>query len=284
MRIFIFLFLTSAFLAFIPEARAVQTAIVGVDKAVVYADQEMTSAIGFVRGGRQLKVGSKPRRGGAILPIIVAGKVAYIRTQDVSISNNPLSLSRSPEGPKIREYEIDIPMGEVKDDLKENNHIVIGLGQLSDNSDLSAFNEQSGFEDKSITSLKAMFEHRPVIYDFFWDIGFGYYTLSQDSYTFRTLTFEGHVYYSFLKHNKFHLQVFGGLAISGEFRVTAEQEAFEEAGAMWGHHFGVAAKIFPRDKFSFNLSAGLQTMNPIDIEGFEQIRGPHLSAGIAYKF
>lgn len=276
------------------QAHAIQTAIVGVDKAIVYADVEMTSPIGYVRGGRQLKVGSQARRGGAILPIVVAGRIAYIRTQDVSVSNNPSALGSSPQGPKLREHQIALPMGEVEDDLKENNFLVLSLGQYQGGGDLSDLNEGFGLDDSALTSITAMFEHRPVIYDFSWDVGIGYYSMSNEAYDLQTLTLEGNIYYSLLKTGFIDFQAYGGFTLSGDIRLTSETLPREERGSMWGYQFGAAAKIAPRQKWGFVFKAGIQRFNPTNLGDLKtsfteggsvgKIQGPHLSAGIAYKF
>lgn len=276
------------------KAHAVQTAIVAVDKAVVYSDVEMTSPIGYVRGGRQLKVGSKPQRGGAILPIVVAGRIAYIRAQDVSVSDNPAVLGASPQGPKLREHQIATPMGEIEDDLKENNFLVLNLGQYFGGADLSDLNEGLGVDDGAITSITAMFEHRPVIYDFSWDVGIGYYNMSNEAYDFQTLTLEGNFYYSLLQTGLLDFQLFGGLALSGDIRLSSESLAREERGSMWGYQFGAAAKIAPRQEWGFVLKAGIQRFNPTNLGDLKtsftengsvgKIQGLHLSAGLAYKF
>lgn len=276
------------------QAQAIQTAIVGVDKAIVYSDVEMTSPIGYVRGGRQLRVGSQARRGGAILPIVVAGRIAYIRTQDVAISNDPSALGATPQGPKLREHQIDLPMGEVEDDLKENNHLVLHLGQYFGRGDLSDLNEGLGVDDSAITSFTAMFEHRPVIHDFSWDVGLGHYNMSNEIYNIQTLTLEGNVYYSLFETGLVDFQAFAGLALSGDIRLSSKSLSLEERGAMWGYRFGAAAKIAPRQKWGFVVKSGIQRFNPTNLGDLQtsstegssvgKIQGLHLSAGIAYKF
>lgn len=63
---------------------AAQEAIVTAEKAVIYADQLMTSPLGYVSQGKKIKVGEIPRNNAQVYPVIVSGKVAYIRVIDVS--------------------------------------------------------------------------------------------------------------------------------------------------------------------------------------------------------
>lgn len=63
---------------------AVQDAMVMVDSAVVFADEQMSSPVGYIRKGRKIKVGDVARNRAQVYPIIVSGKVAYIRVLDVT--------------------------------------------------------------------------------------------------------------------------------------------------------------------------------------------------------
>ena len=65
------------------QSWAYQIARVIADKAVVYADEQMTSPVGFVRKGKKIKVGDIPRNRAQVYPIILAGKVAYVRVLDL---------------------------------------------------------------------------------------------------------------------------------------------------------------------------------------------------------
>lgn len=63
---------------------AAQNAVVTTVKAIIYADEQMSAAVGFVSKGKKVKVGNKARNRAQVYPIIVSGKIAYIRVIDVS--------------------------------------------------------------------------------------------------------------------------------------------------------------------------------------------------------
>lgn len=73
-----------AWVLFCQNLWAAQEAYVIAEQAVIYADEQMTSPIGFVRRGKKVKVGEIPRNRAQVYPIVVSGKVAYIRVIDVS--------------------------------------------------------------------------------------------------------------------------------------------------------------------------------------------------------
>ena len=80
--------LTSFVLAFFifncQKLWASQSAIVVADQAIVYADQQMSAPLGFVTKGKKVKVGDIARNRSQVYPIIVNGKVGYIRLVDVT--------------------------------------------------------------------------------------------------------------------------------------------------------------------------------------------------------
>lgn len=75
-------------------AWAAQEAMVIVDRAVIYSDREMTSPIGYISRGKKLMVGEIPRNKAQVFPVVVSGKVAYIRTRDVTTEKESMDASR----------------------------------------------------------------------------------------------------------------------------------------------------------------------------------------------
>lgn len=71
-------------LGFSGIALASQTAVVVSPRAIIYADQQMSAPVGYVSRGKKIRVGEIPRNKSQVYPVIVAGKVAYIKVSDVS--------------------------------------------------------------------------------------------------------------------------------------------------------------------------------------------------------
>ena len=68
-----------------PLTMAAQNALISVDRAVIYADQKMSAPIGFLRRGKSVRIGEIPKNKAQVYPIIISGKVAYIRALDVDV-------------------------------------------------------------------------------------------------------------------------------------------------------------------------------------------------------
>ncbi len=67
---------------------AAQIAVVAKEKAIIYADLKQKHPIGFFPKWKRIKVGEIARNAGQVVPVIVSGKVAYIKTDDISISRD----------------------------------------------------------------------------------------------------------------------------------------------------------------------------------------------------
>lgn len=73
---------------------ASQDALVMVERAVIYADESMSAPIGYIKKGKRIKVGDIPRNKAQVYPIIVSGRVAYIKVLDVSTEKESVESDR----------------------------------------------------------------------------------------------------------------------------------------------------------------------------------------------
>jgi hypothetical protein len=63
-----------------------------VEKAKIFSDIQMTSVIGYIKKGKQIRVGEVPKNKARVLPIIVSNKVAYIQTKDIKTGTDVKTL------------------------------------------------------------------------------------------------------------------------------------------------------------------------------------------------
>jgi hypothetical protein len=71
---------------FINIALASQQAVVASEKAIIYADMKQEHPIGYLPKWKRIKVGDIARNAGQVVPIVISGKVAYIKTDDISVA------------------------------------------------------------------------------------------------------------------------------------------------------------------------------------------------------
>lgn len=75
-------------------AKASQDAIVIADPAIVYSDLQMSSPVGYISKGKKIVIGEVPRNKSQVYPIIVSGRVAYIRVLDVSTEKEAMDSQK----------------------------------------------------------------------------------------------------------------------------------------------------------------------------------------------
>jgi hypothetical protein len=88
------LYLIVSFVFFCPLLWASQDAMVIADKAIIFSDRNMTSAVGYIRRGKKIVVGEVARNKAQVYPIVVSGKIAYIRVVDVTTEKESMHSTR----------------------------------------------------------------------------------------------------------------------------------------------------------------------------------------------
>lgn len=130
---------------FCPVLWAAQDGIVIVDRAVIYADKTMTSPVGYILKGKRVTIGEVPRNKARVYPIVVSGKVAYIRVIDVnteleSVESNRLVAERfirasqkkieGSYGASIFTYPTQLSINSSPGDLENNSPFVFNGVQV----------------------------------------------------------------------------------------------------------------------------------------------------------
>lgn len=69
------------------DSWAAREAVVITNKAIIYSTIEMQAPLGFIPRGKKVLVGEVARNWEQVYPIIVSGKVAYIRAKDLSFES-----------------------------------------------------------------------------------------------------------------------------------------------------------------------------------------------------
>lgn len=93
-QIKVFILLIALFLWLPLDATAAQWARISAEKAVLYADVEMSSPIGWVKKGQKIRVGDVARNKGRLLPSVYKGKVVFVKVDDIQ-TNRDLALMQT---------------------------------------------------------------------------------------------------------------------------------------------------------------------------------------------
>lgn len=276
---------------FSSSLKAAQVGIVASLKAIIYADIDLKSPIGFVRRGKKVAVGSVKRRRGEILPVNVNGQVGWIKVSDLLLPSEENAYNSS-----IKELEHDVGSeNTIQDPLDENNFILFSYGPLS----ASVAGEDSfegGFDENLTDSfeLSLMFQHKNPYLPVHWGLGFEYIEGNFLPYSVRSLNVKGGLSYVPLRMKILSLEFYGNITLSGDFRVGSEGLG-EYKGNMVGLDYGSLLRFLPESKLGFYGGAGFTFYKLLDLDEVEsltsnkilnvtQVSGFKLMGGISYKF
>lgn len=285
-------------LGFISEIHAAQLAVVKSSKAIVYAEASLSTPIGYVTSGRRLLVGEVVQKRGTVLPIVVAGKIAYIRLIDINIVEEEGILPGNEK--KVREHTVaDSLESNQIERLTGDSFVVANLNTFSMGEEWDNLSELEGLESgASAQGINVMFEYRPTNERMSFSIGLGYYSAGEEEMRFRMITVEGNYYYSPIKFGLVSMELFGGLLFSGDARVQMSAATEEARGTMYGYQLGVQGRLLPKYKFGAVAGLALRNMSfgsldeierqtgefSYDKVSFGKISSVNLFAGVSYRF
>lgn len=276
---------------FSPIILAAQVGIVTSNKAVIYADIEMQSPIGFVKKGKQIAVGNVKRRRGEILPVVVNGKIGWVRVSDLRLPDEEREFDKSK---KVTEHEVLIDE-KVKDPLDQNNFVTLRTGPSS--VEIAAQDSVTGDINQSLdsaTETSLMFEHKNPYFSTHWGFGVEFFQGKLGVFNFRSANIKGGISYVPLRLSWTSLEVYGNLLLSGDFRVESEGIG-EYKGNMFGADYGAMLRLLPEYRLGIVVGAGMtyykfSGLQDIQVEEGDNVfnvsgmSGVKYFAGLCYKF
>jgi hypothetical protein len=287
MKKFLF-FLTIFYMSAIFSA---QVAVVSKSKAVIYSDIDLKSPIGFVRKGKRLAVGEIKRRRGEILPVVVNGRVAWIKVQDINLPEDAKAFDKNR---KITEHEVLIDSN-AKDPLGLNNYMTLRTGPSSlEITSTSDGVGESTSEIPSATETSLMFDHKNPYRMFHWGFGLEYFQGEISFLQFKSLNLKGGFSWVPIRLSLLSVEAYANILLSGDFRVRSRNIG-EYKGNMFGADYGVMVRLFPESLFGLVAGFGLTEyrfsgLNSIQNDSFDfltevkSFRGSKVFAGFSYRF
>ncbi|WP_372654670.1 hypothetical protein [Halobacteriovorax sp.] len=277
---------------FCSQILGAQIAVISVPKAVIFSDQKLTTPIGYISYGKKIKVGEVEKRDGTILPVIVAGRVAYIQVKDIAV------LDSLNEGgintPKITEHDVELTFQTDQDKLSENNYFTVSLGQASAGEAWQEYSSEFGEESTTFSVLALQMEHRAPMKTISWGFGLTYFSASNEDLSAKSLAIEANLYYSIFNFKYMSISAFGGLLFSGDFQVSQGDGVQKSNGVLYGYSFGGIARILPYSKLGAFGGLSVRTIKVTELEPIETDSGAEISieslsgvsvfAGLSYKF
>lgn len=253
---------------------AAQVAVVKKSKAIIYSDKKMVSPIGYVRKGKKLLVGDVKKRRGTILPVVVSGRVAYVKVEDIRLDSDLLPEQNRK---RLREHVVaDELDGGNSFKITGDRFLVLSYNQFGLGDQWEKLSSLSGQETLLSTARGAnlFFEYRPNGFDMSGALGLGFYFLSNGELTFKMATVEGNVHYKLAQWKSIFFEVTGGGLFSGDLRIRTSELLDETKGSMVGYQVGVQAKYLPDRTLGFSAGANLRRLHVFNMEEVQVLQDP----------
>ena len=276
-------------------AQSAQKVTVSTSKAIIYADRELTLPLGYVSMGKELKVGEVARKGGQVLPLIVSGKVAYIKVSDISLSKDDKNKGYSryyqkDEGPIDFDH-----LHRLKDELQKNNYLTSSYGFFDPGQSWHTLaSKTKNLAHESIKTISLTFEHRSPLKKLSWGMGLKLYTLTQEKIGTSSLNLEVPFYYKLYQLKNFSFDGLAALSVTSGVRVKVLDTEGYYKSFQYGGILGLRSKVPLTTKWGmlFTLSykkLNISSMQPISIKGSDtkyilnDFSGVHFTFGVDYK-
>ena len=265
-------------------------------KAIIYADQNLETPIGYIVKGKTIKVGETPRKYGTILPILVSGKIAWIKIEDIKFSELNSNNIHSSSTLEHAIYEPDDD-----DKFSENNHIVFVNNVFVPGEEWDLLSKQFGDDTGERPKYYSIYaEHRNPKKRFLMAVGLSYFHHLQESIFLTAYLLETYLGYSVLKFRYVSIDLLIGGFVTTEARFESSFSSVstkdDVRGDLLGYKYGLQIKYFPYHKFgiingiSFS-STRLYNFNPIAISyveddtlSFDKFSGVNYYLGLTVQF
>ena len=230
------------------RAGASQIAEVAKEEIMVYADESTQVPVGKLSAGAKVHIAQKTRRGGTVIPAYVAGKLVYLKTEDIILYT---------PGSNITEHRVTDEAEEEPEEVNRSRYFTftyhrMDLGKKWRGLSALVNDKEQDYFANYVFSM----DYRNPKSRYFGGAGLGYYLQEQDTYGFEGLTVEvtgGYIpwQWKFLSYELLATGIFSG---AWQIQSRDEEGSWVKDKIMaWGFLLGAQIKIFPYDKFSGTL-------------------------------
>lgn len=287
-------------------ALASQLTFITSSKAVIYADRQLSTPIGYLPLGKKVRVGEGQQRGGKILPIIIDGKVAYIRVSDLALMEKYQGIRT---GKHEVEHDTSSQFTAPEDKLSENIFLVASLSTISaaqqisgTGSSLRSSSNSEESEDQNnanttLTEYTLYIEHRQPYGRYSWGIGLGFLQSTKTGETLESLILRGSFAGSLFQSHYFTLQGVFEPFYSGDVNLGTAPASDPDlpneklVGMLYGYRLAAQIRLFPLSKYGIVAGAGIEKTTVSQARTTDLIKDYKVNlsskiiyGGISYKF
>jgi hypothetical protein len=251
---------------------SVKIAKVIVPRAVVYADENLLSPLGYIGNGKLIPVGNPRKVNKDIVPIVISGRLAYLEQTDIEYVEERIETKSEKYGKILennKEHNIDIILMKPEEKLNENNSILLQFGGFQGGLEIknTMYNLENS-ESSWINSINATFLHRKPYSKYFYGVGFEYDYINAGSTSLKFFFMQPQIGYTLTKNPIFSLDLFGGVDFTtGTNTAVDANHADDPTGFIWGPNLGV--RIIAAPTFKYQIFGALN-YRKLKAYGFEK--------------
>ncbi len=265
-------------------------------KAIVYADENLLSPLGYLPNGKRLLVGNPRKINPNLVPIVVYGRLGFIEIKDIRYDDEEEEEYSAKRGAP-KEHDVDIVIKAPDEKLSENNSAYLSLHRYGVGTEVQRlFLAIDNSDVTSATGFHSQFIHRQTTSHFFWGAGLDYSSTSSDYAEFTYWLLSPTFGYTLLTNPLFKLEVYGSFDIALNVLLDIKNNYEKEpAGYAYGPQLNARFILFPNSKWHAFGGLGyrnytvtnLQELKDQDsnpLPSIDQIAGASVFVGIGIQF
>ena len=273
-------FATACVLTF--AAQGAQKAMVKATQAIVFADERMTSPIGYLSSGREIRVGNTPRNNGKVLPVLLVGRIGFIQVGDIELNVDNVTISKRMEAFSRKE--------------KIKNLLTFSLGSSGLGDDWENLSNNIEHQEASAALGQRLgVEIHPPKTKLFAGIGLNYAGKTMDQLAIKYFSFDSLLYWSCFKYKYFMLDIFAGFEFSPQVKIEVRNSVEQNKAVAYGYvvggqiqlpniwQFGLFVGISHRSLAVDGIEEGVKAASGTQRYPFEQISGSSIYLGMSYQ-
>jgi hypothetical protein len=248
-------------------------------KAVVYADENMLSPLGYIANGKALLVGNPRRKNRELVPLVIYGRLAFIEIKDIRYENSDDEEYNVKRGAP-REHNFDMMIKAPEEKLSEGNSFYLTIHTYSAGEEVkNTFATIDGADKNAFIGFNLNTIHRKTISRVFWGVGIDYSGISSTNMKFNYWMFSPMLGYTPIKNRLFLVDLYASLdlGVNTVFDISNNFDD-EPSGFVWGPQLNARIVLFPSNKYHLAGGIGYRKYNISGLESLNDINAVPVAA------
>jgi hypothetical protein len=281
---------------FASEEIGTKTAYVQAIDAIIYSDPFLKIPIGKVSRGTLISVGKPLLKHPAFVPVIIAGRVAYIQLADLDIGAAG-NLAEDSQHNLSGKHDPDLLIPPPSENILENNTGYFEFHRFSSGTELATmFQNIDGVNLTNMLGLSGSVLHHQSSSIFLWGIGTEFYSQTSLNVNYSFFLLNPTIGFTPIHNLIFCVDLLFSLDFSLGTNFVIQNNYYTETPGFWyGPSFGARFELFPKLKYhligtisyrSYKAVGAKDYFDDLDFSypAVKSIGGINLSLGFAINF